>query len=175
MKNYICKIANYDELIEKCDYEINRHPGSRVWTHAKQIAIDGFNNKSKIMYIGKLDNEIICEATAIVAEDGFKGDITHTEQLLSDKRVYLCAFRTNKEYEGQGYFKTLLNYMLEDLKTKGYKEACLGVEPREVRNIQMYFHFGFTNYIKTTKETLPSPHPSLPPIEEIINFYYKEL
>ena len=65
--------------------------------------------------------------------------------------------------------------MLEDLKQKGYKEASLGVEPREVRNIQMYFHFGFTNYIKTTKETLPAPHPALPEISEIINFYYKEL
>jgi GNAT superfamily N-acetyltransferase len=173
--NYVCKIATLDEIIKRMDYLIKTHPNNNLWIKAKENAIRGYKEKSKIMYIGKLDNEIICEATAIVAEDGFKGDITHTEQLLSDKRVYLCAFRTNKEYEGQGYFKTLLNYMLEDLKTKGYKEASLGVEPREVRNIQMYFHFGFTNYIKTTKETLPSPHPSLPPIEEIINFYYKEL
>lgn len=173
--NYTCKIANYDELIEKCDYEINRHPGNQVWTHAKQIAIDGFNNKSKIMYIGKLDNEIICEATAIVEEVGFKGDIKNTDNLLSDTRVYLCAFRTNKEYEGQGYFKKLLNYMLDDLKTRGYKEACLGVEPNEVRNIQMYFHFGFTNYIKTTIETLPPPKPGMKPIGTIINFYFKEL
>ena len=47
--SYICKIANYEELIEKCDYEINRHPGNAVWTHSKQIAIDGFNNQSKII------------------------------------------------------------------------------------------------------------------------------
>jgi hypothetical protein len=65
--------------------------------------------------------------------------------------------------------------MLDDLKARGYKEACLGVEPNEVRNIQMYFHFGFTNYIKTTIETLPPPKPGMKPIGTIINFYFKEL
>ena len=173
--SYICKIANYEELIEKCDYEINRHPGNAVWTHSKQIAIDGFNNQSKIMYIGKLDDEIICEATAIIKEIGFKDDIKNTENLLSNDRVYLSAFRTNKEYEGKGYFKQLFNYMINDLKNKGYKEACLGVEPSEVRNLQIYFHVGFTNYIKTTIETMPAPNPSLPPIEEIVSFYYKKI
>ncbi len=43
-------------------------------------------------------------------------------------------------------------------------ELSLGVEPNEVRNIQIYFHLGFTKYIKTNKEN-----------ELVINFYKKKI
>ena len=175
MDDYICKIATLDEVIEKCDYENKRHPNNNIWVVFKENAIKGFYNQSKIMYIGKLNNEIICEATAIVDELGFEGDITNFKDLLSDERAYLSGFRTNKEYEGKGYFSKLFQYMIRDLKAKGYTEVCLGVEPCEVRNMQIYFKYGFTNYLKTSIEYLPKEDEYSLPKEEIINYYYKKI
>ena len=170
--NYICKIASLDEIIKRMDYLIKTHPNNNLWIEAKENAIRGYKEKSKIMYIGILNDEIICEATAYINELAFIGDIKNTENLLSNERAYLSGFRTNKEYENKGYFSKLYKYMEKDLIKKGYKELSLGVEPSEIRNIQIYFKYGFTNYIKTTIEYLPG---NSKPIEEIVNFYYKKL
>lgn len=173
--NYVCKIASLDELIEKSDYEILIHPNNDMWVKFKELAIKNYNNKNRILYIGKLNNKIICEATAVINKDGLKGDINNSDELISDTMVYLSGFRTNKEFIGKGYFKKLFIFMENDLKNKGYNKMSLGVEPREVRNIQIYFKLGFVNYIKTTIEYLPSKNKDSKPIEEIVNFYYKDI
>lgn len=172
---YICKMASLNDIEKRMDYLINMHPNNLIWVKAKENAIRGYNEKSKIMYIGVLSNEIICEATAYIEESAFIGDIKNTENLLSSTRAYLSGFRTNKKFEGQGYFSKLYKFMEHDLKSRGYKELCLGVEPCEVRNMQIYFKFGFTNYIKTEIEYLPAKDFNSTPQKEIINYYFKEL
>lgn len=176
MENYyICKIATLEELNQKADYEIKIHPNNNMWVIFKERAIKNFQEGSAILYIGLLNDEIICEATAIINYLGFEGDITNPKGLLENDMVYLSGFRTNKEYEGKGYFSKLFHYMTNDLKTRGYKKASIGVEPSEVRNIQIYFKWGFINYLKTTIEHLPAKDSNSLPQEEIVNFYYKEL
>ena len=116
----------------------------KKWIVWKAEAIDHCKKGSSIPYYGILDGKIICEATAIVDQS--------TE---NEKTVELNAFRTIKEYRGQGYFSRLKNYMLEDLKQKGYTRAIVGVEPCEEINKQIYHHWGFTEYITTGTETYP--------------------
>lgn len=166
-ENYICKIANLEELKRKAEYEINRHPGNPLWVEFKEHAIKNFNQGNSILYIGILNNEIICEATAIIKEEGFVGDIDDPSNLLSNEQVYLSGFRTNKPFEGQGYFSKLLKFMECDLKNRGYKKMALGVEPCLVRNIQLYFHWGFTNYIKTIVEGNET--------QNVFIYYYKDI
>ena len=175
MNNYTCKVANLDEVITKADYEIKSHPGNNMWCVFKERTIKNFNSGNIIVYVGILNNNIICEATAIIKEEGFKGDIDNYEQLLSKNMVYLSGFRTKKEFENKGYFSKLFKFMEKDLKDRGYKKMCLGVEPSEVRNIQIYFNWGFTNYIKTTIEYLPPKDKKSKPRQEIVNFYYKNI
>lgn len=175
MSEYICKVAELPEIEKRMNYLIDSHPGNNVWVVAKENAVRGFNDKSKIMYIGILDGEIICEATAYIEEKAFVGDIENTDMLLSSDGVYLSGFRTNKEFEGQGYFSKLFKFMENDLKSKGYSEMSLGVEPCEVRNMQIYFKWGFVNYIKTSIEYLPAKDENSKPKEEIVNYYYKKI
>ena len=174
-KNYICKIATLDEIIKKSDYEIARHPNNNMWVVFKDLAIKHFNEGNTFTYIGILNGEIICEATAITKKEGFIGYIENPEWIITDKMVYLSGFRTNKEYKGQGYFSKLYKYMENDLKNKGYNKLWLGVEPSEVRNMQIYFKWGFVNYMRTTIEHLPPENEKSEPIEEIVNYYYKNI
>ena len=175
MSEFICKIADFDELIRKCDYEINRHPNNNLWVVSKENAITCFNENSKIMYIGILDNEIVCEATAVIKIEGMSKEVLNSEKLFDENTAYLCAFRTNKNVEGKGYFSKLYKFMENDLKRKGFKRLTLGVEPCEVRNIQIYFHLGFTTYVKTTIEELPAKDEHSLPKQEIINYYSKTI
>lgn len=170
-----CRVASYDDICRRGDYLIDIHPNNNVWVVAKENAIRGFNDNSRIVYVLEKDGIIISEATAYIKEEAFIGDITSTEELLSDNRVYLSAFRTDKEYRGKGYFSKLFKFMIDDLKSRGYTEACLGVEPCEITNMEIYFKYGFTNYIKTSIEYLPAVNDESLQKEEIVSFYYKKL
>lgn len=164
MNNYVCKIADRDELIKRWKYLIEIHPVNNIWEKFRDNALNNFDNDNTISYIGILNGEIICELTAYIKEEAFIDDIDDYDDLLSEDRCYLAAFRTNKEYEGQGYFSLLFDYVVEDLKSRGYSEISLGVGPHEVRNMEIYFHLGFRDYIKSTTQD-----------NELILFYKKDL
>ena len=175
MSNYICKIASREELLKRWDYLVKIHPDNNKWIEYKENAIKHYDESSTISYLGLLDDEIICEITAYIKESAFVGDISNSSGLLSDKMAYLAAFRTNKEHEGKGYFSKLFNFVENDLKNRGYTELSLGVGPEAVRNIEIYFHLGFKNYIKTVIEYETSKdNPSIKE-EDVILFYKKEI
>ena len=162
--SFECRIPTIDEVNKRWDYLTkDRTDDKENWEKWRKEALYNFTVGNYIIYYGFLDDEIICEATAIVKSNQDK----YIEDLINEKTVYLSAFRTNKEYEGQGYFSKLFKYMLEDLKNKGYEEVSLGVEPTEEKNKEIYFHYGFTEFIKETHETYPNG-------EEVTVDYYKK-
>jgi hypothetical protein len=73
MCEYVCKVATLDEIIKRCDYLIEIHPNNHLWANVKVNTVNGFNNGSKIVYVGILNGEIICEATAYIKEEAFIG------------------------------------------------------------------------------------------------------
>ena len=164
MDKYICKIASREELEKRWNYLIEIHSVNNIWEKFKDNALNNFDNDNTISYVGILDGEIICELTAYINEEAFIDDIDDYEDLLNDNRCYLAAFRTNKEHEGKGYFSLLFDYVVDDLKSRGYSELSLGVSPNEVRNMEIYFHLGFRDYIKSTTQD-----------NELILFYKKDI
>lgn len=174
MNNFSCKVATRDELLKRWEYLIKIHPGNNDWVRYKENAVRNYDNGSTISYLGFLDDQIICEATAYIKESAFVGDISNPSGLLNDNMAYLAAFRTNKEYEGKGYFSKLYNFMEKDLKNRGYTELSLGVGPEAVRNIEIYFHLGFREYIKTVIEYEQSKDDDLKQ-EDVILFYKKRM
>lgn len=149
MDNYICKVATKKELLKRWDYLIKIHQEKDKWVQFKEAALKNFDNHNTISYLGFLNDEAICEITAYINNAAFINDISNPSGLLSVDMAYLAAFRTNKEYEGKCYFSRLYRFVEDDLKKRGYKELSLGVNPKDVRNMQIYFHLGFQKYIKT--------------------------
>ncbi len=150
--NYICKIATLDEMNKKWDYEINKATDDKEnWIIWKKENIERFQKGLIIPYYGLLNGETICECTAILD----RSILENPDNLVNETTAYLSAFRTNKEYQGQGYFSKLFKYMINDLKIKGYKEVTLGVEPDEEKNKAIYQKYGFIEHIKNSKETYP--------------------
>lgn len=150
MKEYICKIASIDEMEAKWDYEIKKHK-SRNWMIWKTEAIERVRNGQSIAYYGILKGKIICEATALLD----KSIVQNSDKLVDDKTAYLCAFRTIEKHQGKGYFSKLFRFMIDNLKNKGYEKVSLGVEPGETKNLKIYQHLGFNEFIKSSQETYP--------------------
>ena len=175
MDNFVCKIANRDDIVKRMDYLIESHPDNNEWVKAKENALRGYDEGSKIMYIGLLNDEIVCEATAYIKYSAFVGDIDDPEGLLSDTMAYFSGFRTNKEHEGKGYFGKLYKFMENDLIERGYKEFCLGVKPRNVRNMEIYFHLGFEEFVRTRIEYEPSKEDNSKTELVAINYFKKTI
>ena len=150
-KNYICTIASIEEINKKWDYEIALHPGNNNWVVWKEEAIKNYNKGKSIPFYGILDGMIICEATALIHSD----TVQNSDGLVDNQTAYLCAFRTAAEYQGLGYFSKLFHYIIDDLRNKGYTKVTLGVEPDDEKNLKIYKHFGFDEFIKQGKESFP--------------------
>lgn len=154
MKRYICKIASVDEVITKWNYEIKKQKRKQKKSAlelVKNNAVENIKNGQAVIYYGKLNDKIICQATAMFDED----IIQNSDGLVGTQTVYLCNFSTDKKYQGKGYFSKLFKFVIEDLKNKGYTKYTLGVEPKEIKNLQIYRHFGFNKLIKSGQETYP--------------------
>ena len=147
--NYICKIASMEEMEQKWDYEISLHSEKENWIAWKAEAMEGARTGRSIPYYGILDGTVICEATAVLNPDFGQASVK------AEHTVELCAFRTNREYRGKGYFSKLMEFLQKDLKQKGYRQAVVGVEPEEKRNREIYRHWGFTEDAGTGTETYP--------------------
>lgn len=165
MNNYVCKIANVEDVALKYDYEIEHAEDKDNWIVWKENAINRVKNNDVIVYHGVLDGEIICEATAALDSKS----VQNSEELINKNTVYLFAFRTNLPYRGLGYFSKLFHYMIDDLKSKGYKYATVGVEPKEKKNFEIYQKWGFTKFIKSSEEEYPNGE------KVVVNYYAKEL
>lgn len=150
MNDYICKIASVDEMEAKWNDEIKKHKSSN-WKIWKAEAIERAKQGQSIAYYGILNGKIICEATAMLD----KNTVQNYDELVDDKTVYLCAFRTVEKYQNKGYFSRLFDFMICDLKGRGYEKVTLGVEPAETDNLKIYQHLGFNEFIKLAKETYP--------------------
>lgn len=164
MNDYICKIASVDEMEAKWNYEIKKHKSSN-WKIWKAEAIERAKRGQSIAYYGILNGKIICEATAMLD----KNTVQNYDRLVDDKTVYLCAFRTIEKYQNKRYFSRLFDFMICDLKGRGYEKVTLSVEPAEADNLKIYQHLGFNEFIKSAKETYPDGTV----ID--VNYYAKEL
>ena len=164
--NYICKIASLEEMNIKWNYEIDRHEEDKSnWIIWKEKNIDNYLKGYIIPYYGILNGEIICEATAMIKSN----IVQNSDGLVDDTTIYLSAFRTNSEYQGKGYFSKLFKYMLKDLKEKGIRKVTLGVEPEEIKNKEIYKHYGFDELIKVDYEKYPDGTSTL------VEYYGKRL
>ena len=162
---YKCVIANKELIIKKWDEEIRKHNNSKIRIDFKEESLRNLDTRS--IYMGILDGEIITECTAITSDDDL--DMQNKDNLIGKNKAYLTAFRINKEYENKGYFSKLYKFMEDDLKRKGFTSLTLGVEPSEVRNMMIYFNWGFINYIKSDYEYYPNNEKIL------VNYYEKNL
>ena len=167
MSNFTCKIAPLSDIEKRWDTLIKNHPNNPNWSIWKNDTIINNKNNYRISYYGYLDGEIISEATAIISP--LDNAISNSEKLISKDMAYLTGFRTDSKYQNKGYFSKLYKYMEEDLKSRGFTKLSLGVEPQEVKNMMIYFKYGFTNYIKTSTETYPNGETIT------VNYYYKEI
>lgn len=153
MDKFVCKIATVDDIIKMYDDDVRSGVYDQVYLEKeKNIVIDRIKDNLAYTYIGILNDEIIGEITAAIDPVGVINFVHNPDGLIDDKTAYLFNILIKTTYRNMGYFTKLFQYVLNDLKEKGYEKVTLGVDTSNEKNMKIYKKNDFNEHIKTVKK-----------------------
>lgn len=145
------RIATEDDLISVWDSDINRHPNDENWKRWKKEYILYNKNQEATTFVAVSDNNKIVAQITVVLKPTVKA-VIGKPFLCDDSTVNMNGFRCDTEYEGQGHISKLVKRGEEYAKSLGKKYATIGANAKNTRNLQIYFHFGYTTFLKAVDE-----------------------
>jgi len=163
LSKYICKEASTEDIDNFFKDKIKDNPNDTYFR--REITIDRVVKGYAIVYYGMIDGKVISECTAII-NPAAKVNIS---DIVNEDTAYLMNIETNINYRNKGYFTELLNYVLSDLKEKGFTKVTLSVYSDSELNKKIYASKGFTESIKKTTTILPNGE------KKISEYYGKQL
>ena len=117
-------------------------PGKEeLWIKYKNQRLKQFDNEEIDIYVIKEDEKFIGELTVNYVSHDLKSET------IPNIRVYFEAFRIDKKYQGKGLGQKLIEYTINDLKEKGFKEFTIGVEEDNEKAKHIYLKYGFIEAI----------------------------
>lgn len=111
------------------------------WLKYRAGRLEQFEKNDIDVYVIEHKNAFIGEVSANYSCHGLPNEA------IPNVRAYFEAFRLEKEYQGRGLGQKLMNYAIDDLKSRGYTEFTIGVEDDNEIAKHIYFKLGFTEEI----------------------------
>lgn len=172
MGNFISKLASVEEVEGYYNEKIKNEPEDESLKTYKLHFIQGVRKGTRLCYFGFLNGRVVCKGAAKIA---YEENCEKEADLIDKTTAYLFAFETNPKFEGKCYFSKLYHFIEQDLRERGFRKLTVGVEPCEIRNIQIYFHLGFTKYVKTDFETFEPETKGEKGKTVVVCYYAKEI
>ena len=119
-----------------------------LWGHSnlptQTYFIDGIE-KGNIEF-WTIENEI---DSSLIGELYIFGDSEDKDEANGKERAYLCAFRVDKEFQGRGLGKMLMQRVLRRVMERGFSEVTIGADNDDAERLTcMYKSWGFSELIK---------------------------
>lgn len=87
-----------------------------------------------------------------IGEIAYVFDMNDEDYTIPNQRIYISRLIVKKEYRNQGIGGILVDYILEEIKKMGYKEATIGVDKDNKAALHLYQKKGFTNVLFDGKD-----------------------
>lgn len=138
--------AGAEELEALWAHNIEKNPGDSRWVIWRDEYV-GYNEKKMARtYAVTADGEAVGEGTLILSPDC--GAVRGRLDLCNGKTVgNVNALRIRREFEGQGHISRMMRRLEKDAAEMGLTALTIGVEPRESRNLGIYLHWGYTEFL----------------------------
>lgn len=159
------RIATESDLEKLWDYDINRHEGEerKRWEKWKIQYLDHNKNGEATTFVVLDNGEPIGQITVLFSQNC--SAVKDRPMLCDGKNIAnMNAFRIKKEYEGQGHISKLVKMAEKHAKEKGINYLTIGSEAKESRNLAIYLHFGYIEFVTSFVED-----------DELILFYGKKI
>lgn len=143
---FIYRKATREDLEKIWDKDIAKHPNDDRYVKWKDRYIKD-NEQCKCATFVVLHNESpIGQITVLYSPEC--GSVAAKPLLCNGiDTANMNAFRIEKEYEGQGHISKLVKMAEEYSKSLGIKYMTIGSEAKESRNLGIYLHFGYNQFI----------------------------
>lgn len=138
--------ATPDDLERIWNMNIADNAGDDRWKRWKGEYI-AYNQSSKATtFVVVCDGEPVGEGTLLFSADC---KAVSNRPMLADQctTANINALRIRNEYEGKGYISTLVRMIERYAAEKGYTRLTIGVEAKETRNLAIYLHWGYTEFV----------------------------
>ena len=159
-------MATENDLVKVWDKDILKNNNSETWKRWKREYIN-YNKNEELKTFVAVDGDDVIAQISVVLKSTVKA-VQGKPYLCNDETVNMNAFRCDKEYEGQGHISKLVKMGEAYAKSLGKKYATIGAEATIPRNLSIYFHFGYTEFI-TVKEEIDDGE------KEVVLYYRKKL
>ena len=156
--------ATLEDLNRVWDYQIAQNPDEpRVFRWRDSYISRNVNNRAAT-YVAVIDGEPVGEVTLDYYAEAYGNPELRPKLADAQTTGYVTALRIRKEYEGNGYISGLMRYMEQSAKAMGYRRLTIGVGAEETRNLAIYLHWGYDQFIASEEDC-----------GELVLFYAKEL
>lgn len=160
---FLYRKATNNDLEEIWNKDIQNNPNEECWIRWKEQYINYNKNGEATTFVVLDESEPIGQITVLFSPNcsAVKG-----RPMLCDGKFVanMNAFRIDKKYEGQGHISKLVKMAEKYAKEKGIKHLTIGSEAKESRNLGIYLHFGYTEFVTHIIED-----------DELIVFYKKDI
>lgn len=149
--NFVYRKASLTDLEKIWDKNIKAHKGDKRWIKWKNEMIENNRNSKAATFVIICDYEPIGEGTLLLSPKCRA--IRNRKKLCNGKETAnLNALRIQKEYENKGHISKLVKEIEKYALLSGYSYLTIGVEAKETRNLAIYLHWGYNEFIMSAKE-----------------------
>ena len=143
--------ATMEDLEKIWNKDIADNPDDANYIRWKQQYIQN-NMSGKCATFVAVDNEMpVGQITVLFSTEC---SAVKNRPMLCDgeTRANMNAFRIDKKFEGQGHISKLVKMAEQYAKNQGITYLTIGSEAKESRNLGIYLHFGYTEFITSFVE-----------------------
>lgn len=160
------RMATLADLEFVWDKDIAKNNNSECWKKWKQDYIHYNETGMAKTFVAVDGNNVIAQITVVIDQN--VGAVKDKSFLCNKDTINMNAFRCDKEYEGQGHISKLVKMGEEYARNLGKKYATIGAEATIPRNLSIYFHFGYLEFLKAVIEEDDGQ-------KELVLYYRKKL
>ena len=138
--------ATAEKLEQIWDQTIAANPGDDRWVEWKKNALYDNSTGRSLTFLVLADDRPIGEGTLLFDETC--GAVAHLAGIVEEgKTTNVNGLRIEKAFEGQGHISRLVREMENYARAHGYEKITIGVEAKETRNLAIYLHWGYTEFL----------------------------
>ena len=148
---YSYRVATPTDLERIWDKNVAANPHDPAWLRWRSDYIRYNRDGLAVTYVVLCDGDPVGEGTLLLSPDC--GAISGRTPLCDGGRVAnVNALRIEKSHEGQGHISALVRLMEREAARRGITTLTIGVEAAESRNLGIYLHWGYTNFVLSEVE-----------------------
>lgn len=149
--NYAYRAATMDDLERIWEKNIADNAGNDGWKTWRDVYIkDNEEDKCKT-FVFLCDGKPMGEGTLLFSPE-CKAVAGRTALADGMSTVNVNALRVDKAHEGEGHISELVRIMEKYAADQNYQTVTIGVEAKETRNLAIYLHWGYNNFVMSEVE-----------------------